>query len=221
MNPFDDIIFHARSGYLSDTPALQRLLLSPDFKQLTQTGTAESVAMEVQALHYMLERFPLHPEEAPRIQDAVNSGLLRLSFMEISNPFPVLYLVPEHPAIPGLKAAIERNLQSRQFRAAKALLKWRSLPRMWAGFRRKDRLLSALRAQLTWPTQSNPEQAAVYAANCEAIRQMELRIRDTRANRIQRIREIAGLSGGWHDILKDLAMHLFSLEKPAPELVMH
>lgn len=222
MNPFQDIINHARWGGLADTPVLQSLLLSPDFQQLTQFGTAESVPLEVAGLHYMLERFPLHPEEAARMLVAVDTGLLRLSFLEISNPIPVLYLVPEHPAIPGLKAAIERNLNSRQFRAAKALLKWRSLPRMWAGFRRKDRLLSQLRNTLNWTTKGDEyAKNALWAANRACLDQAEFRIKDTRANRIQRIREIAGLAVGWHDILKGLALHLFTLDAPLQEHQVH
>ncbi len=195
----------------------------PDVSRIDELATSSHPALQVEALLYMLERFPLAPDEVPRMLQGVTRGVVRLCFLELSSPVPVLYEVPGHPALERLRQAIERNQQLPQFRAAQALQKWKSLHKL-GNYHRWERVcMDRHRQSLPWPT-SLDYRTDREAANrqmdrcCEDMRAYERRLRSSRQQRKQRLRELAGVAIGWHDLVQGLAQHLqtaaASLEDP-------
>lgn len=221
MNPFKDLMVSARGGGFADTPRLQALLRNPLFAQMTEFGSERTQDLEVQCLHFLLERLPLHPEEAPRMLAQADRGLLRLDFLEISNPIPLLMLYPDHPAIAGLKAAMERNVRTPQFRAAKSLLKWKSLDKTWARFRWENAVRSRYRESLDWPQAADfrEDRSAAKAREDACVMLMhrfEWECRQRRQTRMQRIRELAGVTGSYYALLQAMALQVVE-----PALLVH
>lgn len=219
MTPFKDIILRARSGSLQDAEDLAPRLASPDFAQLTDFDSPETLPMQVSALLYMLSRYPLNPAEVHRVKEQLPGGVVRLEFFELSNPVPVLFLVPGHPALALLQAAVELNLQLPQFRAASAMAKWKSLEKLGNYHRWERDCMARYRSTLPWPTsldyrenRDKARQAESFC--CQAMWTYERKLRESRILRKQRIRELAGVTVSWLDILKDMAEHL--LKVPAP-----
>lgn len=219
MTPFKDIIHRARTGCLEDAEDLAPRLASPDFAQLTDFDSPDTLPMQVSALLYMLSRYPLNPTEVPRMKEQLPGGVVRLDFFELSSPVPVLYLVPGHPALTLLQAALEINIQMPQYRAASAMAKWKSLEKLGNYHRWERTCMARYRDTLPWPTsldyKDNREAAKkAHEFCCQAMWTYELKIRQSRAQRKQRIRELAGVTGSWLDILKDMAKHLLTVPTP-------
>lgn len=204
MHPFQEIISSAPSE-LADQA---RQKLSPQEPEAMQ-------ALQVQALLFMLSRFPLDPEEVPRIEADIPRGIVRLSFLELSSPVPVLFEVPGHPVLQQLARAVQKNQTTDQFRAAKALRKWTSLHKLGRYHQWENACMDARRRALPWPTsqdyRNDRDEANRQMDRCgDEMRAHERKLRTSRQMRKQKIRELAGITASWFDITKELAMHLLN-----------
>lgn len=216
MNPFEDIIRHAQWGALEASPQLVTSMRSGEFAQLTAFDSEETEATQVQALLYLLARYPVHPAELPRMLKDIPLGVVRLTFLELSNPVPYLLLPPGHPSLDLLVQALEQNAASPRGKAARALVKWKDLPKRFAYQRWERACLARYRATLPWPGpedyRANREQAQERSAACARnYDEHERHLRESRAQRMQKLREAAGLAVSWHAFLTGLAEHLLSV----------
>lgn len=216
MTPFADIISRARLGAFPDAPELAQLIRTQDFAQITDFSGEDNRAMQVEALLYMLANYPLTPSEAPRMLQDLDRGVVRLDFLTLSNPVPVFYEVPGHPALEQVRAALKNNMTTSKFRAAKAWQKWKALEKLGAYHKWENACLKRHRDSLPWPTSADYRQdsdrARQMSSVCgDSVRLHEQELRAHRASRHQKILALAGVQVSWLDVLKGLAKHLLTL----------
>lgn len=210
---FKDLVPAAKAGRLAHLPVIEALLSAEDFSHLPPAGSAAALPLELAVLQYMLARFPVHPEEVDRMGSSLDKGIVRLDFCELSNPVPVIFLVPGDPVIAQVKQALAANLRSPRFRAAQAIQKWKSRPKAWARMRGETAMLAKFRDSLPYPTpedfRKNRDEALVAQRKCsDQVNDHERAVRHRRGERLQKLRGMAGIEGSWLQLLEDLAAYL-------------
>lgn len=217
MNDFNIVSIRALEGRLpADADADAAYYASDAFRQRSDLVRQEDTTDKLAVLHYLLERIALDPRELQRMRKSLCTGLVNLHFFGWVNPVNLFYLSPNTPEHAQLTQAIERNVASNKFRAAKHALRWRSLEKSFARQRHEDARDKAFLAKHPWATAEERKQdpAAAKARDAERLKLADVelrRIREMRNTRLARISAMAapGLHS-YHDLLQDIALNVLT-----------
>lgn len=162
------------------------------------------VAAKTRALLYMLHRCSLDPRFAESGLREVHDGLVYPLFFGITNPIDMFSLPPGEERLMVFNA-METNMSSSMYKAAKRVLKWRR--RSWRQARYERGMEARIRANMDWPGpkdfMANPQEAK--RKQDQAILELRHAMYGVRARRGARRALLDAATstevGSWYDFL--------------------
>lgn len=212
MSLFSTVIEKAKNGELPAS-VNHGYYASKEFLERATFEGPMATKDQVSILLYMMTKVALDPEDEKYMREDLNRGHVMLSFFGVTNPVPWVLLKPESPEVAALKAAMDVNLASPLNKAAKRVLKWRTLERASKRRSGEEGMMAKYRASLDWPTpedyKENRDAATARSdALCDAMRHKLDALRDRRLHRLALLSEATTPNmGGWYGLLEDVALH--------------